>query len=62
MVSNKNRKTKFYHHDFTKEASKAFESCWNKGSETKSQAMLKIVNGYKSKCLGHTDQGIITAD
>lgn len=61
MVSNKNRKTNYKDLSVTKEAAKQFEDCAAPG-ETKTDTLLKIIRGYKSKCLGHRDQGVIVAD
>lgn len=59
-----NRKTLFKGIFVEKEIAQEFEDLANDG-ETKTETMKRIINEYKvykSKCLGHKDQGVIYAD
>lgn len=60
MVSNKNRKTDYKDLSVTREAAREFEKLAAPG-ETKTDTLLKIIKGYKSKCPGQTDQGVLVA-
>lgn len=50
MVSNKNRRTNFRDISVQENARKEFDKC-AKAGETQTDTLLKIIRGYKRKCL-----------
>jgi hypothetical protein len=55
MVSNKGRKTNYKDLSVTEEAATKFDELATDG-ETRTDTLLKIINGYKSKCLDQKAQ------
>jgi hypothetical protein len=55
MVSNKNRKTSYKDLSVTKDAARQFDDLASDG-ETRTDTLLKIIEGYKRKCLDQTAQ------